>query len=77
MGELNETVSREVRGHLDRLQLTLPEAARALGVSERTIADLLGNRRGWQVDEIDKIAEWLDVGAEELFFPKRGAAHGS
>ncbi|MGL6236339.1 MAG: helix-turn-helix domain-containing protein [Segniliparus sp.] len=74
MGELNETVSLEIRGHLARLQLTRSEAAEALGVSSRAMTDLLGNRRTWRVDEIDKVAEWLEVNPEDLFFPKRDGA---
>ena len=77
MGELNETVSLEIRERLAELQLTQSEAAQALGVSARTMADLLGNRRRWRVDEIDKIAEWLKTSPEDLFFPKRGASEDS
>lgn len=71
MGELNQTVSLEITGHLARLQLTRTEAAEALGVSAETMADLLGNRRVWRVDEVDRVAEWLEVNPQDLFFPKR------
>ncbi|ADG96713.1 helix-turn-helix domain protein [Segniliparus rotundus DSM 44985] len=72
MGELNETVSRTVQGHLDRLGLSRSDAAQALGVSQQTLADLLGNHRVWRLDEVDSIAEWLEVSPKDLFFPGRG-----
>ncbi|EFV13532.1 hypothetical protein [Segniliparus rugosus] len=71
MGELNQTVSLEVERHLARLQRTRADAAQALGVSPETMADLLGNRRVWQVDEVDKVAEWLEINPKDLFFPQR------
>jgi DNA-binding Xre family transcriptional regulator len=74
MGELNETVSLEVQGHLDRLALTRADAAQALGVSQDVLADLLGNRRVWRLDEVDKIAEWLEVDPKDLFYPERKTA---
>lgn len=74
MGELNETVSLTVQGHLDRLALTRTDAAQALGVSQQTLADLLGNRRVWRLDEVDNIAEWLEVSPKDLFFPEGGSS---
>lgn len=73
MGDLNRTVTLEVRGHLARRRLKRNDVANILGVSLRTISDLLGERRPWRVDEIETIAAWLDIGIAELLFPKHAS----
>lgn len=40
-----------------------------LGVSLRTVSDLLGNRRPWRMDEIETVSAWLDVSPGDLIFP--------
>ena len=70
MGDLNRTVTLEMRGHLARRRLKRNDVANALGVSLRTVSDLLGERRPWRVDEIETLAVWLDISVSELLFPR-------
>ena len=70
MGDLNRTVTLEVRGHLARRRLKRNDVANILEVSLRTVSDLLGERRPWRVDEIETIAAWLDISVSDLLFPK-------
>ncbi|MGL6234851.1 MAG: helix-turn-helix domain-containing protein [Segniliparus sp.] len=73
MGDLNRTVTLEVRGHLARRRLKRNDVANVLDVSLRTVSDLLGERRPWRVDEIETIAAWLDISVSELLFPKHAS----
>ncbi|EFV14252.1 helix-turn-helix domain-containing protein [Segniliparus rugosus] len=70
MGDLNRTVTLEVRGHLARRRLKRSDVANILEISLRTVSDLLGERRPWRVDEIETIAAWLDISVSDLLFPK-------
>jgi hypothetical protein len=75
MGDLNQTVSLEIRGHLARRRLKRNDLAGVLDLSLRTVSDLLGERRPWRVDEIETVAAWLGISAADLLFPKHGNNH--
>ncbi|ADG97679.1 hypothetical protein Srot_1208 [Segniliparus rotundus DSM 44985] len=76
MGDLNQTVTLEVRGHLARRRLKRNDMANILKVSLRTVSDLLGERRPWRVDEIETVAAWLDISVSDLLFPKHAGYSG-
>ncbi|ADG97622.1 transcriptional regulator, XRE family [Segniliparus rotundus DSM 44985] len=71
----NQHVALEVRAHLARRRLKRADLAAVLGVSLRTVSDLLGERRAWRLDELEAVARWLGLELADLLPAKaRGRA---
>ena len=69
-GGLQQTVAGNVRRRAGFLNLSRADVARHLGVTPATISRKWLGGRAWSWDEIERLADLLDVGAEYgLFVP--------
>lgn len=61
-----QVVSGEIRACMARGQRTQGELAAVLGLSQPSVSSRLKGDVAWDVDELAKVASWLDVPLAEL-----------
>lgn len=62
----NVAMSDEIRGQLARAHRTQADLAAVLGVSQPQVSARMRGDVPWRVDELLKVAEWLDVAPSVL-----------
>jgi len=63
---VTQAVSGEIRACMARGQHTQGELATVLGLSQPSVSSRLKGDVAWDVDELAKVAQWLDVSLSEL-----------
>ena len=71
-----ERVATEIRGLMGAKKLTIPDLAKKLNVARTTAVRRLDGDGLLTINELEDIAEWLDVPIMRLIAPPAGAGYG-
>jgi transcriptional regulator with XRE-family HTH domain len=68
-----ETIAEEIRALMARRQVSQTELAQAVGVSQATFSERIRGRKPFNLDQLDAIAEHLNVSVESIVTAAREA----
>lgn len=62
-----EGVNAEIRAHMARRRVRQSDLADALGIHQSSVSERMTGKVSWNIDELDRIAGFLDLPITALF----------
>ena len=69
-----EEIAANTRAAKARRQATDADIAKALGITRPGVCERMNGKARWQIEELEKLADFLDVPLEQLLAPATAEA---
>jgi transcriptional regulator with XRE-family HTH domain len=69
-----EEIAANARAAKARRQVTDADIAQALGITRPGVSERMNGKARWQIEELEKLADFLDTTLEELLAPANAEA---